>query len=200
MRFEAKHAYFKDQAKIIRNLKNLPLSLSKRYQSSVQADYVMLGRDDPGPLFKDEVKFGNFKELQGSDCQDAMLDLKRLYDLDINWDVTKVYSLDSVCIHGTLYKPDQHYFSSQKSRKELPEFGRIRKIWLAGHYNIFFALQVVTNSRYMDSVNAFVIEEEELPQGYEVIKHSELESPFVYHSHKFQDKNCIVFKENPFSW
>ncbi|KAK2555549.1 hypothetical protein P5673_022892 [Acropora cervicornis] len=199
MRFEAKHAYFKDQAKIIQNFKNLPLSLSKRYQSSVQADYVMLGRDDPGPLFKDEVKFGNSKELQGSDCQDAMSDIKRFYDLGINWDLTKVYSVDSVCIHGTLYKPDQHSFLIFGKRNALPDFGRIRKIWFVGHCNIFFALQVVTNSGYMDSINAFVIEEEELPQGYEVIKHSELESPFVYHSYKFQDKNCIVLKENPFS-
>ena len=41
LRFEAKHAYFKDQGRIIKNFKQLPLSLSRGYRSS--AKLIMLG-------------------------------------------------------------------------------------------------------------------------------------------------------------
>jgi len=58
LRFEAKHAYFKDQARIIKNFINLSLTLAKSYQSSVRADYVRLNRENQGPLFRKRIKFG----------------------------------------------------------------------------------------------------------------------------------------------
>lgn len=74
LRFEAKHAYFtyfKDQARITKNFKQLPLSLSRRYRSSVQADYVRLNKEDKGPLFWEDIKFGVSKELFGDDRETA---------------------------------------------------------------------------------------------------------------------------------
>ena len=74
LRFEAKHAYFtyfKDQARITKNFKQLPLSLSRRYRSSVQADYVRLNKEDKGPLFWEDIKFGVNKELFGDDRETA---------------------------------------------------------------------------------------------------------------------------------
>ena len=40
-------------------------------------------------------------------------------------DVTKIYSLGSVQIHGTLYKPDNDSFLNFGSQNGLPNFGRI---------------------------------------------------------------------------
>ena len=74
LRFEAKHAYFtyfKDQARITKNFKQLPLSLSRRYRSSVQADYVRLNKEDKGPLFREDIKFEVSKELFGDDRETA---------------------------------------------------------------------------------------------------------------------------------
>ena len=71
LRFEAKRAYFKDQARIIKNFKQLPLSLSRRYRSSVQADYVRLNKEDKGPLFREDIKFGVSKKLFGDDRETA---------------------------------------------------------------------------------------------------------------------------------
>ena len=72
MRFEAKHAYFKDQAKIIKNFKNLPLSLSRRYQFSLCADYINVSKEDHGPIFRKEMAFGSAKVLLGEDMENVV--------------------------------------------------------------------------------------------------------------------------------
>ena len=95
LRFEGKHAYFKDQGRIIKNFKQLPLSLSRRYRSSVQADYVRLNKEDKGPLFREDIKFGVSKELFGDDRETALSNIERFYELGSHDGIT-VYSLDSV--------------------------------------------------------------------------------------------------------
>ena len=76
LRFEGKHAYFKDQGRIIKNFKQLPLSLSRRYRSSVQA-VVRLNKEDKGPLFREDIKFGVSKELFGDDRETALSNIER---------------------------------------------------------------------------------------------------------------------------
>ena len=46
MRFEAKHAYFKDVARRLKNFKNLPFSLTKRHQHLKYADMLKVDEDD----------------------------------------------------------------------------------------------------------------------------------------------------------
>ena len=198
LRFEAKHAYFKDQARIIKNFKNLPLTLAKSYQSSVRADYVRLNREDKGPLFKEEIKFGVSKELFGDDRETALSNIERFYELG-RVGIT-VYSLDSVQIHGTLYKPDKDAFLNFGGRGGLPEFGKIVKIWFTANHGIFFALHVVITSNYNEDLNAFQIIEPDLPQGFEIVRQNNLEMPFVCHPYKFRGNTYIILKENPFAW
>lgn len=199
LRFEAKHAYFKDQARIIKNFKNLPLTLAKRYQSSVRADYVRLNREDKGPLFREEIKFGVSKELFGDDRETALSNIERFYELGRVNGIT-VYSLDSVQIHGTLYKPDKDAFLNFGSQSGLPEFGKIVKIWFIANHGIFVALHVVITSNYNEDLNAFQIMEPDLPQGFEIVRQNNLEMPFVCHPYKFRGNTYIILKENPFAW
>ena len=200
MRFEAKHAYFKDQAKIIKNFKNLSLSLSKRYLSSLCADYISFNKEDQGPIFRDEMSFGATKELFGEDSQNAKTNIERFNGAGSLHDITGIFSLDSVQIHGTLYKPDKNSFLNFGCQNGLPVFGRIAKIWFIPSYGIFFALHVMVTVQYDENLNSFQVEEPDLPQGFEVVKQEELELPFVYHSHKFRDKLYIILKENPLAW
>ena len=96
MWFEAKHCYFKHQAKIKKKFKNISLSLSKRYH----ADYLKFGHVDEGPTFREEEVLDDDKEI-------LVVNVEKFTRLH---DATQVYSLESVQIHGILYKPDKDAF------------------------------------------------------------------------------------------
>ena len=52
MRFEGKHAYFKDLAKKIKNLQNFPYSLAQKNQKVVCAEHINVdGKGEVSPLF-----------------------------------------------------------------------------------------------------------------------------------------------------
>jgi hypothetical protein len=64
---------------------------------------------------------------------------------------------------------------------------------------VFIALDhdVVRTLNYDESVNAFKFEDQELPQGHQVVKPCDLQSPFfVYNS----DQSYILMKVNPYAW
>lgn len=182
MRFEAKHAYFKDQAKIIKNFRNLPLSLSRRYLSSLCADYINFGKEDQGPIFRKKMSFGTAKGLFDEEKEIVVTNVERFTGVGSLRDVAEIYLLDSVQIHGTLYKPDKDTFLNFGSQNGLPNFGRIAKIWFIVNYGVFFALHVMVTSHYDENLNAFQVEESDFPQGFEVIKQEDLELPYVCHS------------------
>ena len=200
MRFEAKHAYFKDQAKIIKNFKNLPLPLSRRYQFSLCGDYINFSEEDHGPIFRKEMAFGSAKALFGEDKENVVINVERFTGVGSLRDVTEIYSLNSVQIHGTLYKTDNNSFLNFGSQNGLPNFGRIANVWFILNYGVFFALHIMVTSHYDENLNAFQVEEPDLPQGFEVMKQEDLEFPFVCHSHKFRDRLYIIIKENPLAW
>ena len=55
-------------------------------------------------------------------------------------------------------------------------------------------------SHYGENLNAFQVEEPDLPQGFEVIKQEDLEFLFVCHAHEFRDSLFIIIRENPLAW
>ena len=71
MRFEAKHAYFKDIVGRLKNFKNLPLTLTKRHQQMECADMLTVDEDYPCSLFKNDFRLGNSRPLTGSKQEDA---------------------------------------------------------------------------------------------------------------------------------
>ena len=59
MRFEGKHAYFKDLAKKIKNFKNIPYSLAQKNHKVVCAEHMNVdGKGKFSPLFGHEIALG----------------------------------------------------------------------------------------------------------------------------------------------
>lgn len=63
MWFEAKHAYFKDLSRTIKNFKILPLSLAERHQSMESAAAIKIDRRYDTDECDEDVKFGKGKML-----------------------------------------------------------------------------------------------------------------------------------------
>ena len=83
MGFEAKHAYFKDIARRLKNFKNLPLSLAKRHQQLEYDDMLKVDEDDQRSLFKDDFQLGNAKPLAGEKELDAKNLIIWFYETDL---------------------------------------------------------------------------------------------------------------------
>ena len=104
MRFEAKHLYFKNIARTIKNFKNLPLSLVKRHQSmecvaSIQIDEE---RSRSCPFWSD-IALGKGRMLHGNDKDYAINTITRFYELEKSdmSDSPQVYQYNSVTVYGT---------------------------------------------------------------------------------------------------
>ena len=161
---------------------------------------INVSKEDHGPIFRKEMAFGSAKVLLGEDMENVVTNVERFTGVGSLCDVTEIYSLGSVQIHGTLYKPDNDSFLNYGSQNGLPNFVRIANIWFIVNYGVFFALHVMVTSHYDENLNAFQVEEPDLPQGFEVIKQEDLEFPFVCHSHKLRDSLYIIIKANPLAW
>lgn len=76
MRFEGKHAYFKDLSKKIKNFKNIALSLALKHQKiecakNMTVDDDVDGSAESSSLFRSDVIFGKSKSLLGNDKESA---------------------------------------------------------------------------------------------------------------------------------
>lgn len=182
MRFEGKHAYFKDLAKKIRNVKNLPFSLATRNQQMECADFVQLGnnREDShvDKVFRDDVIFGPYKVLQGHQAIYVKDTISTFFGIDVDLDVHSVFECNDIEVFGTKYKPCvNNFILFGLDDAGFPLFGCLKKIWFIGEFDCFFALKVFDTVNYNENLNAFKIEEQELASGYEVVGHAYKRSP-----------------------
>lgn len=124
MRFEARHKYFKDLAKVIKNFKNLPYSLSLRHQCKQYAQNLGFGGSTQ-VVPNDDVQLGTAEQVADQakikDIQDSLL---RFYNIDYSQS-RGIYTLKSLTVHGTLYKPGVNTYLLCNVSNNLPEFGRI---------------------------------------------------------------------------
>lgn len=80
MRFEGKHSYFKNMAHVIKNFKNLPLSLPQRHKSMESASLEIDGESvDSCALVSDDITFGKEKRLFEHDLEYPLNTLRRSY-------------------------------------------------------------------------------------------------------------------------
>lgn len=79
MRFEGKHAYFKDLSKKIKNFKNIAFSIAQKHQKVECAKNMTVDGDnvESSSLFASDIIFGKSKRLLGNDEQDARRDINR---------------------------------------------------------------------------------------------------------------------------
>ena len=200
MRFEGKHAYFKDLAKKIRNFKNLPYSLATRNQQMESADFIQIDetRQEWNPLFnKDKFSFGHYKVLQDDDAAVVKDYLSRFVGINLDFTVHEIFQCTHIEIYGTNYKPGlNNFLLYDLDDAGFPQFGCLKKIWYIDEYGCFFALEILDTITYDDNFNAFKIASQELASGYEVVTHGNLRDHHVYHAYKScTDERFIVCRE-----
>ena len=194
MRFEAKHTYFKDISRKIKNFKNLPLSLAERHQSMESAAAIKIGEGCHSDDYDEGIKFGKGKMLVNDHEREyAHNTIKRFYEIQ----VLEVLEYNSITVHGTCYKPGvQNFLLFTLDNMGLPLFGKIKKIWFVPHYGTFFLLMAMTTTSFCEHLNAFKISEPEMAQGYDVISHADLLYYQVFHAHTVQGTQYIVVMES----
>ena len=196
MRFEAKHAYFKDIVRRLKTFKNLPLSLAKRHQQMECADMLTVDDDDPSSLFKDDFHLGNSKPLTASKEEDAKRLITQFYEIDLK--EIPVFETKSVVVYGTKYAcGNNNYLLLGVNENELPEFANIVQIWYALQIpDPFFVTKVMECDSYSERLAAYKICDAGIAQGRQVTKHSDLYRHQVFHANSINDSLYIVMKEN----
>lgn len=195
MRFEAKHSYFKDLSRIIKNFKNLPYSLSYRHQCMQFAENISIDQTcDPNPLFNNESTLGTAKKVQDYQSIAYIQNcLKNFYNINCNQN-EGIYTLSSINLFGTLYKPGKNTYLIA-GIKNLPQFGRLMKIWALDEQGVFFELHMMDTLGYNEDINAYQVRDPDLPQCNEILSQHCLLSEKIYHTYEFNNKLFIVQRE-----
>ena len=204
MRFEGKHSYFKNMARVIKYFKNLPLSLAQRHQSMESATSLEIDGEsvDSCPMVSDDITFGKGKLLFGHDLQYALNTIRRFYELDYRngCNAIHVFQYNSITVCGTQYKTGANNFLiTCLDDMDLPQFAKISKIskiWFVPHNKPFFAVMTMNTDSFCEELTAFEVSEPEIAQGYDIISHCDLFFYNVYHAHKKRGKQFITCKES----
>ena len=137
MRFEARHAYFKDIAPL-QNFKNICLSLAERYQID---DCANLSNDNPNhhPIFQTEKQHGPVKKLEGNNLTALHEHMKELGLLLYPDKFTHIYTAKWIMLHGSTYKPDRGCVVAVDAdfSSRMPLFGQLENIFLVGDEVVF---------------------------------------------------------------
>ena len=199
MRFEGKHAYFKDLAKKIRNFKNIPYSLATRNQQMESANFIQIGDNQPDmhPWSKEDIRFGNYTVLRGNHAVDAESYISRFYDIHLDLHVQSIFQCNQIEIYGTKYKPGlNNFLLFSLDDAGFPLFGCLKKIWFIEDNGCYFVMEVFNTINFNENLNAFKIEAQELASGYEIASHSQLKDHHVYHSYRRSNERFVVTRAN----
>jgi len=199
MRFEAKHSYFKDLSRKMKNFKNLPYSLVFRHQSMQYADNIAIDDQfDSSPVMSDDnndLLFGAMKQVNDEQSITYIKNtLKTFYDIDIVED-DSFFTVNSVTIHGTLYKPGTNTYLNTQVIDDSPSFGRLMKIWAVNGNGIFFLFHMMNTLGFSEDLNAYEIADPDLPQGNEVLATSDLPNKNICYAYTMNNKLFIARRE-----
>ena len=183
MRFEGKHAYFKELAKKIKNFKNIPYSLAQKNQKVVCAEHMNV--DDKGEvsrLFGHEIALGKNKSLSGGDLDAAKASIARFFPITDG--PAEMRLCNSITIKGTRYCPGiNNLVQIGYTAHGLPEFASLVKIWYVSDASVFFVSKVMESVRFVEELNAIEIDEPSLPEGLQVSRPSDLPFHQVHRSY-----------------
>lgn len=194
MRFEGKHAYFKELAKKIKNFKNIPFSLANKNQKIVCAEHITVdGKGEVSPLFGLEIVLGKNKRLTHEDLETAKVSIARFFP---RVDSTEITACNSITLNGTRYCTGINtLIQIGYTAHGLPEFGNLVKIWYASDHSVFFGCKVMESVRFSEQLNSIEIDEPSLPEGLHVSRPSELPFHHVHHSYSSGGKKYIPFRQ-----
>lgn len=198
MRFEGKHAYFKDLAKKIKNFKNIPYSLAQKNQKVVCTEHMTVdGKGEVSPLFGHEIAIGKNKSLSGGDLDAAKASIARF--VPITDGPTEIRLCNSITINGTRYYPGiNNLVQIGYTTQGLPEFASLVKIWYLSDESVFFGSKVMESVRFVEELNAIEIDEPSLPEGLHVSRPSDLPFHQVHHSYSSERKKYIPLRQHIF--
>ena len=137
MRFEEKHAYFKDLAKKTKNFKNNPYSLAQKNPKVVCAEHMNVdGKGEVSSLFGHEIALGKNKSLFGGDLEAAKASIARFFPITDG--PAEIRLCNSITINGTRYCPGiNNLVQIGYTANGLPEFASLVKIWYVSDANVF---------------------------------------------------------------
>ena len=132
MRFEGKHAYFKELAKKIKNFKNIPYSLAQKNQKVVCAEHMNVdGKGEFSPLFGHEIALGK----NNGDLEAAKASIARFFPITDG--PAEIRLCNSVTIKLDI--PDMDIPTNWLYRtRGLPEFSSLVKIWYVSDASVCF--------------------------------------------------------------
>ena len=194
MRFEGKHAYFKELAKKIKNFKNIAFSLANKNQKIVCAEHMTVdGKGEVSPLFGNEIVLGKIKRLTREDLEATKASIARFYPVV---DLTEMMVCNSITLSGTRYCPGiNNLIQIGYTGDGLPEFGNLVKICYTSDQSVFFLCKIMESVRFSEELNSIEISEPSLPAGLHVSHPSDLPSHHVHHSYSSGGKKYIPFRQ-----
>ncbi len=197
MRFEGKHAYFKDLAKKVKNFKNIPHSLAHKHQKVVCAEHLTLNSEDveTSPLFGHEISLGINKVLYGDDLKAAKESITRFFPADRD-ELNDIRSCNSITLNGTRYCPGvNNLVQIGYTVDGLPEFGSLVKIWHVSDSSVVFATKVMESVGFIEELNAVEVSEPSLPEGLQVSRPADLPNHQVHHAYGAEGKKYIPLRQ-----
>lgn len=159
MRFEAAHAWFKTLARVVKNFKNIPLSLSYRYESLRCSELAgILGESSVKFLYTGhKVNEGNMLDLADIPERELLISfLPNLHNqLSISLMLTK-----KITVHGTTYEPGS-IILLKCEENDMPIFGQITKIYSHGE-DFLLLYKEYDTLYYCPTLNAYLIQDSSL--------------------------------------
>lgn len=178
--------------------------MSERHQFGVRADAIPLSSDpsasaDEHPLFRKEytVESGStytkvLDETERATVEESVL---RFYPTFRELSKIPVYQAASVTVHGTCYKKDLNTVLLAEFNDRNPVFGSLEKIWLCSTY-IFFGLKLYQTVDFTANLNAYEIQDEDLPSGLFIIEVQGLFMASILHIYKHDGKMYLCPRED----
>lgn len=182
MRFEAKHAFFKN--KKWRCFKNLPLSMARFHQKWLCGQMISpLGTFSDNFLYAgDEVSEGNEMVL------DEMMDAYKLCIEEKFQNLDSVYVTKQVKIHGCLFKENTILIESITDN--VPNFVCVKNILVIDQVKYFLSQKA--NIICFD--NHTISYEVEFEESYQVVNYNDLIIKLPLDMHVYDHKLCIINK------
>ncbi|KAJ8674150.1 hypothetical protein QAD02_005412 [Eretmocerus hayati] len=171
LRMEAKHQYFKEMMRKLKNLKNPPVTMTEQhqwYQVSVSEGFV--DEDENGPIRKNKVDEFPFATL-------------------LPKDVTEVFSMSWLTSHGVKFIPRECFVMTSYCNN-VPEFSLVESIICLDDNPILVCRKAVT-SEFDLHYSAYSIQ---MTQEYQLKSTAQLYCPSVFHVHRVRGDNFIIVK------
>lgn len=152
-RFEACHSYFKSLIPVVRNFKNMVLTLSYRHQSRLCSRLAVY----PGMPSKRFLYKGNHITPGETTlvCNFPYAIIFREIINEAEWFTYKLMRSSKIVINGTTYCPKQ-ILLLKCDENELPQFGEIYEIFVQGDFKLFI-ITILQTETFEWRYNAYYV-------------------------------------------